>query len=183
MRIPMTATFTASLAALEPACAPGDAEALFDQLPAVRCEDILGNYRGRELVTGHPMDGLLEASGWYGKRFDSVDSVHPLVFSTKSGELFSVDPRRVPLQWAAKLPGALTSRGRALMSIGRPVIGTDAPRARLRMVEHRGVVTAAMVYDHLPIIDVFRRVDDRTLLGVMDLRDADPYFFILESTD
>ena len=48
------------------------------------------------------------------------------------------------------------------------------------MVEHRGVVTAALVYDRLPIIDAFRRVDDATLLGVMDLRGLpDPYLFVL----
>ncbi len=62
----------------------------------------------------------------------------------------------------------------------KPAIRTKKHRARLRAVEHRGVVTAAMVYDHLPIIDVFRRVDADTLLGVMDLRGAEPYFFILQ---
>ena len=42
-----------------------------------------------------------------------------------------------------------------------------------------GKVSAAMIYDHLPIIDIFRRVDEDTLLGVMDMRGlADPYFFI-----
>jgi hypothetical protein len=62
----------------------------------------------------------------------------------------------------------------------RPVLRTRAPRARLRDVEFRGKVSAAMIYDHRPIIDVFRLVDDETLLGVMDLRGmADPYFFIL----
>ena len=61
----------------------------------------------------------------------------------------------------------------------KPALRTRKHRARLRAVEHRGVVTAAMVYDHLPIIDFFRRVDDSTLLGVMDLRGATPYFFIL----
>lgn len=61
----------------------------------------------------------------------------------------------------------------------RHVVGTRKPRARLRDVEHRGVVSAAMVYDHLPIIDHFRAVDDDTLLGVMDMRGAPPYFFIL----
>ena len=46
--------------------------------------------------------------------------------------------------------------------------------------EFRGVVTAAMVYDHLPIIDVFRRVDEVTMLGAMDWRgEPAPYFFIL----
>ena len=38
-----------------------------------------------------------------------------------------------------------------------------------------------MSYDHLPIIDLFRRVDERTLLGCMDLRGAPPYFFVLEA--
>ena len=57
---------------------------------------------------------------------------------------------------------------------------TSRPRARLRTVEHRGVHTAAMVYDALPIIDVFRRVDGATVLGLMDLRGLpDPFFFLL----
>ena len=62
----------------------------------------------------------------------------------------------------------------------RPLMYTDKPKARLRTVEHRGVATAAMVYDALPIIDVFRRVDADTLLGLMDLRGLpQPYFFLL----
>ena len=37
-----------------------------------------------------------------------------------------------------------------------------------------------MIYDQLPIIDVFRRVDDDTLLGLMDFRAVPlPYFFVL----
>lgn len=37
-----------------------------------------------------------------------------------------------------------------------------------------------MVYDDLPIIDMFRRVDARTVLGVMDMRAMPlPYFFVL----
>jgi hypothetical protein len=62
----------------------------------------------------------------------------------------------------------------------RPLLYTDKPKARLRTIEHRGVATAAMVYDSLPIIDVFRRVDDDTLLGLMDLRGLpQPFFFLL----
>jgi hypothetical protein len=62
----------------------------------------------------------------------------------------------------------------------RPLMYTDKPKARLRTVEHRGVVTAAMIYDALPIIDVFRRVDDDTMLGLMDLRGLpQPFFFLL----
>ena len=33
------------------------------------------------------------------------------------------------------------------------------PLARLRMTEYRGVVSATMIYDSLPLNDVFRKVD------------------------
>ncbi|GAA4807564.1 DUF4334 domain-containing protein [Nocardioides caeni] len=171
---------TARLAALEPTCALDEALALFDSLPAVRAEDITGRWHGRELGTGHPMDGLLEASGWYGKQFDSVDEVHPLVFRAPSGKLVTVDPRRIPFGLLPRIPEGVVARGRQVMGLSLPALTTRKHRARLRNVEYRGVVTAGMSYDHLPIIDLFRRVDDRTLLGCMDLRDAPPYFFVLE---
>ena len=37
-----------------------------------------------------------------------------------------------------------------------------------------------MVCDQLPIIDYFRRIDHRIMLGVMDRRGAAPLFFQLE---
>ena len=43
-----------------------------------------------------------------------------------------------------------------------------------------GVVTATMIYDALPINDLFRAVDGATRLGLMDLRDMpQPFFFVL----
>ncbi len=48
------------------------------------------------------------------------------------------------------------------------------------MTEFRGIVTATMIYDRLPINDVFRAADADTLLGLMDMRDmAQPFFFML----
>jgi hypothetical protein len=42
------------------------------------------------------------------------------------------------------------------------------------------VATAAMLYDRLPIVDVFRRLDATTLLGLMDARGIpQPFFFRL----
>ena len=156
-----------------------EAAAYFDSLPAVRCEEMLGRWKGREVRTGHPMDGMLEASGWYGKQFDSLDGVHPLLFSTPRGKLFAVDPRKVPLGLAPKVPAGVVEKAQGALGVLKPAIGTKKHRARLRPVEHRGVVTAAMVYDHLPIIDFFRRLDDDNVLGVMDLRGSTPYFFAL----
>jgi hypothetical protein len=41
-------------------------------------------------------------------------------------------------------------------------------------------VSATMIYDALPISDVFRRVDAHTLLGLMDYRALEkPFFFVL----
>ncbi|CDS09635.1 hypothetical protein LRAMOSA10995 [Lichtheimia ramosa] len=42
--------------------------------------------------------------------------------------------------------------------------------ARIRQIEFRGVVSAAMVYDDKPIIDYFRFVDEQTVMGTMDVR-------------
>ena len=42
------------------------------------------------------------------------------------------------------------------------------------------MASAAMLYDHLPIVDVFRRLNAHTLLGVMDARViSQPFFFTL----
>ncbi|KAJ7741272.1 hypothetical protein B0H16DRAFT_1464469 [Mycena metata] len=44
--------------------------------------------------------------------------------------------------------------------------------AQVREVKFRGVVSAAMVYDTRPIIDHFRYVDEETVAGMMDVKDA-----------
>ena len=173
--------FLAQLTQLEPACTTAEAFALFDALPTVRAEDILGPWTGREIATGHPLDGHLVASGWYGKRFDDLESVHPLVFRGAKGDLFAGDPGRMPLGLVSKLdPKKVEKLRNKLGGMHEPAIKTKKYRARLRNVEYRGKVSAAMVYDQLPIIDIFRQVDDETLLGAMDQRGApQPYFFVL----
>ncbi|MEU7764631.1 DUF4334 domain-containing protein [Nocardia sp. NPDC049190] len=157
-----------------------EAWALFDRLPAVRIDEITtGRWRGDELHTGHPFDGVLVASGWYGKQFDGPDSVHPLLF-TAGGTVFAVDPRRVPLTLAGRVPLSGVRVARRLLAYVRPALRAHRPAARLRHVEYRGVTSTAMVYDHLPIIDHFRRADEHTVLGVMDMRGiTQPYFFLL----
>ncbi|WP_260320228.1 DUF4334 domain-containing protein [Peribacillus simplex] len=52
----------------------------------------------------------------------------------------------------------------------------------MRQIQYRGKVSAGMVYDQKSIIDLFRKVDEDTLLGVMDIKDFFPdksYFFVL----
>jgi len=49
------------------------------------------------------------------------------------------------------------------------------------MLSFRGCVSASLVYDDVPVEDVFRRVDEDTVLGLMNLKGlAQPFFFLLE---
>jgi hypothetical protein len=165
---------------LEQGASPEVALALFDGCGIVRMEEMLGCWKGSGVPTGHPFDGLLEALGWHGKRFGSPDETHPLVFAGAAG-LFSVNPALLPVSLAVRF-------NRLVRTPPMPVIGrrlvwmarTSKPRARLRMMEYRGVVTATMSYDALPINDHFRRVDADTVIGVMDFRSIDrPFLFVL----
>jgi hypothetical protein len=161
----------------------GDREsalALFDALPAVAVEELTGGWRGSGVETGHPLDGLLERYGWWGKRFDGPEEAHPLVFEDARGR-FSVDPAGIPLALLARSGVLLHQEPLALVARRvRRLRRTMRPKARLRAVEHRGVVTASIVYDALPVLDHVRRVDADTLLAVMDARGvADPFFFSL----
>ena len=156
-------------------------QALFDALPGVAIEELTGRWRGSGLPTGSPLDGLLEAYGWYGKEFVDADRVHPLLFLDRHGRPRPVNPAPLPVGLLRSRPG-LTRLGvaRRVFGLGRMLLWTDRPAARLRTVLHRGTATAAMVYDALPIIDVFKRVDAGTVLGLMDLRGLpDPFFFVL----
>ena len=161
---------------------PEEALAFFDGLPSVPVEQMIGRWRGSGLPTGSRLDGLLEAYGWYGKEFHGPESVHPLLFRGRGGRPRAVDPSLIPLgllrdhAGLARLWPVRTTLGRL-----RPLLYTHQPKARLRTVEHRGVQTAAMVYDALPIIDVFRRIGTDVVIGAMDMRGLpSPFFFLLE---
>ena len=157
-----------------------EALARFDALPAVTTPEMHGHWRGSGVPTGHDMDGLLETYAWYGKSFESDEAVHPLVFRDRAGQKYAIDPRRIPLSLSRYHALTRHAVSRALFTLATPLLRTRHPRARLRAMTYRGVTTAAMVYDHLPIIDCFRRIDHRTMLGLMDMRGAAPFFFQLE---
>jgi hypothetical protein len=159
-----------------------DALTIFDELEPVPLEFMVGSWQGAGFPTRHPLDGLLETYHWHGKRFESPEDVHPLVFQRASGQLTSVDPVWVSPIFSLLRTGHMP-QSRFLSHLFQrtlPLFATHRPCARLRMTEFRGHVSATMVYDNLPINDVFRRVNDETLLGLMDLRGmARPFFFML----
>lgn len=172
----------AGLAALERGATPAEALAFFDSLPAMPAGAMIGAWKGAGLRTGHPLDGLLEAFGWHGKRFENPEAVHPLIFG-KPGALFSVDPALAPIGLIERCARIVKSPPVAPVARGAlEFFRTDRPKARLRTMEFRGAATATMIYDALPIHEVFRKVDADTALGLMDRRgDSAPgyFFFVL----
>lgn len=153
-----------------------EAFALFDSLESISIAEMLGQWRGSELSTGHPMEGLLSLSGWYGKRFESEEHVFPLLMKRSDGAFFNLKPSTMNYH----IPRSLIPLS---MKLFRPLLSMEKSAARLRVIEHRGTQTSAMIYDSLAIIDIFRKVDANTVLGIMDFKNADTpasYFFVLE---
>ncbi|WP_245569729.1 DUF4334 domain-containing protein [Gordonia shandongensis] len=163
-------------------CTLRQAAEFFDSLPAAEIGDLTpSRFTGSELPTGHLFDGMLTDSGWYGKSFRTADNVQPLLFS--AGEaVFAINPILLPPLTIASRTPRIIARGfkRSLPAL-RHLVGTRKAHARLRAIDHNGVETAAMVYDSLPIIDVFKKVSADTFLGLMDYRGTpDPYFFVID---
>lgn len=153
---------------------------LFDRLAAVDLEFMIGRWQGRGLPTNHPMDGWLEALNWYGKEFIDTEQVHPLLFRSVQNSIIKVAPQASLMLWALRLPVLKQPFFKLALALGTRLLKTDRSQARLRMMAHRGALTATMIYDYLPINDYFRRVDSQTVLGVMDFKPiSQPFFFLL----
>jgi len=157
---------------------PKDALSAFDRLPPIRTDALSGLWRGGGLHTGHPFDGLLEESGWYGKRFEDHETVFPLLFE-RGGGLIAIDLPFLPLASAASLDSHWRRGAVSAFRLGIRLFATTRPTARLRELSFRGVTTAAMIHDRHPIIDVFREASPGMVLGLMDLRGLAPMFFTL----
>lgn len=156
-----------------------EALAYFDSLEPVPADMMIGKWQGEGIDTDHPMDGLLEASNWHGKVFEGPDAVYPLVHRGLFGGKFFVNPALLPLGLATHLPFRRITIP-LFFPILRPFLSTKRPRARLRMTEFRGKVSATMQYDAKAINDVFRKIDGQSVLGLMDRKgDKKPYFFKL----
>ena len=153
---------------------------LFDSLDTVDLDFMLGRWKGSGFHTNHPMDGMLEALNWYGKEFVDADCVHPLLFSD-GNNIFKVDPNPLAFEWGMKVPVIENEGMKPVYSAATKLLKTEESKARIRMMEHRGKVSATMIYDYLPINDVFRKVDQNTLLGLMDYKAIpQPFFFVLK---
>jgi hypothetical protein len=157
-----------------------DSETLFDRLDPIAVDFMFGEWRGREVSTGHNMDGSLALARWYGKSFIDEETVHPLVHMDGAGKKFFADPGKMPMGPRMKTPRYPQSILPALRWGMKAYMQTTKSRARLRMTEYRGKISATMCYDQLPIHDVFRKLDDNNVLGFMDMKRMErPYVFTL----
>ncbi len=153
---------------------------LFDELESVDIEFMIGRWKGSGFHTNHQMDGLLEAFNWYGKEFVSAEHVHPLLFSD-GNSIFKVDPNPLVMNLGLSLPIPRNEAIKPFYSSLNKMLKTEESKARIRMMEHRGKISATMIYDYLPINDVFRKVDNDTVLGLMDYKSIpQPFFFTLK---
>lgn len=154
---------------------------MFDSFEPVNLDFMFGRWQGFGLHTDHPMDGFLEISNWYGKEFINSETVHPLLYLDSQGKIFKVAPNPTLMDWVLKLPIPKNDSLKPLLMSTNYLLKTDESQARLRMMEYRGKVTATMIYDYLPINDSFKKVDENTVLGIMDYKKIpQPFFFVLK---
>ena len=135
---------------------------MFTRLPSVTLANMAGRWAGGGLHTGHWLDGLLEAYGWYGKAFDARGNAHPLLFHGRDN-LIAIDPRWLPIKTAGKSRISRSAMGPACFKLVRGLLQTQRPQARLSLVTHEGVTSAAMIYDRLP--DPLQRQAEESVLA------------------
>lgn len=157
----------------------------FQFLSPLEPREIVGLWRGRGIPTGHPLDGVLENLGWFGKRFNAAMRADALLFWSGKRRLIALDPRIVPLRLALRFHKIGRTRiARNLFSHLQRGLRAKGPVASLRTMPFRGVASAAMLYDDQPIVDYFRRIDQHRIMGAMTIRgDERIYFFELKRVD
>ncbi|MDB5555572.1 MAG: hypothetical protein JWL86_5556 [Rhizobium sp.] len=140
---------------------------------------MVGLWKGRGIPAGHPFDGVLENLGWFGKRFTPDMRADALLFRFVERRLVAIDPARIPLRLTLRFQDVGRMRvAKSLFSCLQRGLRARGPVASLKTMVFGGVESAALVYDHQPIVDYFRRNDDERIIRAMTIRgDARIYFF------
>jgi hypothetical protein len=69
--------------------ADAELDGFWETLAPVTVEQILGEWKGGEFVTGHRSNGVLEKGNWFGKTFRSAAEAQPLICLDADGNKFS----------------------------------------------------------------------------------------------
>lgn len=153
----------------------------FRRLLPVTPSNLIGLWQGRGIASGHPLDGVLENLGWFGKRFTPQLRADALLFRSAQRHLIAIDPSPIPLGLALRFHRmGRTRAAQNLFSHLQRVLRAQGPTAAVTMSTFDGVSSAAMVYDRKPITDHFRQFDKDRMMGAMVIV-GDPrlYFFEL----
>jgi hypothetical protein len=155
-----------------------EVKAWFRSLEPLRPEALTGLWKGAGMPSGHPLDGVLENLGWFGKRFHPDMRADALLFHWQPGVLVAIDPVFFPVSLAIKAARlGRSARARRLLSRVHRVIRAKGTTAAVMTHATQDGSTAAMVYDRQPIVDVFRRINDVEIAGMMEVRGDDRRFF------
>ncbi|MCM2457588.1 DUF4334 domain-containing protein [Rhizobium sp. CG4] len=157
----------------------------FQRLPPVDLQEMIGLWEGRGIPSGHPLDGVLENLGWFGKRFSAEMRADALLFRAGQKRLIPIDPAWVPLRFALRVHRlGRTQVSSHLFSYLLPWMRARGSVASLKSQPFQGVMSAAMIYDRQPIVDHFRKIDDGIIMGAMVVNGDDRvYFFELERVE
>lgn len=157
----------------------------FRHLPPIAPRELVGLWKGHGIPANHPFDGVLENLSWYGKRFTPDMRADALLFRSGEHRLTAIDPKWIPLHWAMRFDRlGRTPIASNLFSYLQRRLRANGPVAGLKTLPFDGVESAAMVYDHQPIVDHFRRIDEQTVMGAMTIQcDERIYFFELQRVD
>ncbi|KAJ5279579.1 hypothetical protein N7478_004951 [Penicillium angulare] len=64
---------------------PAYIDEIFQELKPIKPDNLMGEWDGYILSTGHPFENELEELNWFGNTFDSKDDVAPLIVA-KNGD-------------------------------------------------------------------------------------------------
>jgi len=145
---------------------------LYNELSPVSLGFMAGQWHGTDVPCAHPLNGVLKGYRWHGKTFHAPDTngtyrVDPLVMqSCFSNRLFPLFvPPFLLLKYGLFMPGLCFLA--PLLSPIALVPATKHPQGTLQKREYAGKVSAAMVYNTVPIVDSFHKLDENTVLGCM----------------
>lgn len=89
MDIDEARTLFSALRAKDSTVPAAELDGVWAALPTVLVDDVLGEWKGGEFETGHPLNGMLQKAGWYGKTFLSAGDAKPLMMRGEDGRLYS----------------------------------------------------------------------------------------------
>lgn len=157
----------------------------FRTLEPVDTAEMIGLWRGSGCPSGHPLDGVLENLGWFGKRFHQNLRADALLFEKAPRKLIAIDPAYFPIRWTFGFASiGRKAFARSLFPHITPHLRARGTTAFLQSRMDDELITAAMVYDRQPIVDVFRRSKHGQMIGKMII-EGDPrhYFFELAKVE